>query len=290
MSKIKTIPPSFFPIIASGSLLVLCLGLIRLLHGDDSAWAYIMIGMSSLVAVTVSWMVTAINDSQNTAKGQLKLVDATYRWSMFWFIFSEVWFFAGFFAVLWYARFVSVPTLGGVFGDDRLTHYILWSDFQPQWPLLQNPDASRYLGPSGVVKPWGLPLINTVILLTSGITITIAHWAVISEKKWAAFFWQMVTVMLGFWFLYYQYVEYIEAYSHLGLRLDSGIYGSVFFFLTGFHGLHVFVGSLMLLGIALRIARGHFTADRHLGFEMVSWYWHFVDVVWLLLFVLVYWL
>jgi cytochrome c oxidase subunit 3 len=150
--------------------------------------------------------------------------------------------------------------------------------------------------PAGIVEPFAtmgpfwLPTINTALLLTSGVTLTIAHHALIANQRSKTIFWMWITVLLGAIFLVVQGYEYFYAYSTLNLKLSSGIFGSTFFMLTGFHGFHVFVGMLMLLFITLRLQKGHFTPARHFGFEGAAWYWHFVDVVWLGLYFLVYWL
>jgi cytochrome c oxidase subunit 3 len=196
-------------------------------------------------------------------------------------------FFGAFFTALWWARQHSVPALGS------LDNAVLWPDFKAVWPSLA---AGATASPAGIVEPfttmgpWPLPTINTALLLTSGVTLTIAHHALIegNRSKTIGFMW--VTVLLGMTFLFVQGYEYHHAYSELNLKLSSGVYGSTFFMLTGFHGFHVFVGMLMLLFITLRLQKGHFSADKHFGFEGAAWYWHFVDVVWLGLYILVYWL
>jgi cytochrome c oxidase subunit 3 len=199
---------------------------------------------------------------------------------MGWFIFSEVMFFAAFFGALFYARVLSVPWLGD------LEQKLLWPDFSAQWPTA-GPYASDPFSPMGA---WGIPAFNTLLLLSSGVTVTWAHWALKAGNRGQLILGLVLTIVLGFTFLGFQAYEYIHAYSELNLKLTSGIYGSTFFMLTGFHGFHVTVGAIMLTVILFRCIAGHFKPDHHFAFEAVSWYWHFVDVVWLLLFVLVYWL
>ena len=214
-------------------------------------------------------------------------IDLSFRWSMSWFIFSEVMFFGAFFTALWWARSHSVPMLGS------LDNAILWPDFKAVWPSVV---AGATASPAGIVEPFTtmtpfwLPTINTALLLTSGVTLTIAHHALVANNrsKTIAFMW--MTVILGIVFLTVQGYEYYHAYAELNLKLSSGVYGSTFFMLTGFHGFHVFIGMLMLLFITLRLQKGHFTPTRHFGFEGAAWYWHFVDVVWLGLYILVYWM
>ena len=135
---------------------------------------------------------------------------------------------------------------------------------------------------------WGIPAVNTLLLLSSGVTVTFAHWALKKGHRAALVLWLLATVVLGFTFLGLQISEYGHAYHELNLTLGSGIYGSTFFMLTGFHGFHVTIGAIMLTVIMLRSLKGHFTPDHHFAFEGVAWYWHFVDVVWLGLFIFVY--
>jgi cytochrome c oxidase subunit 3 len=196
-------------------------------------------------------------------------------------------FFGAFFTALWWARAHSVPALGS------LDNSILWPGFKAVWPSLA---AGATASPAGTIEafttmgPWPLPTINTGLLLTSGVTLTIAHHALLVNNRSRTIGFMWATVLLGIVFLFVQGYEYHHAYSELNLKLTSGVYGSTFFMLTGFHGFHVFVGMLMLLFITLRLQRGHFSADNHFGFEGAAWYWHFVDVVWLGLYILVYWL
>ncbi|HET9462425.1 MAG TPA: cytochrome c oxidase subunit 3, partial [Thiobacillus sp.] len=210
--------------------------------------------------------------------------DASFRWSMSWFIFSEVMFFAAFFGALFYARVLSVPWLGE--GD---TMQQLWPAFQATWPT-----AGPGLTQDGLdftpMGAWGIPAINTLLLLSSGVTVTWAHWGLKKSNRTQLILGLAMTVALGAVFMGLQVYEYIHAYQEMGLTLGAGVYGATFFMLTGFHGFHVLVGTTMLIVMLLRSIAGHFTAEHHFAFEAVSWYWHFVDVVWVLLFVVVYWL
>jgi len=211
-------------------------------------------------------------------------VDATYRMGMAWFIFSEVMFFGAFFGALFYTRELSVPWLAG-FGSKAATHAELWSGFDAAWPT----NGPALLGGAfETVGAWGVPFLNTCLLLASGVTITMAHHALKANHRGACILWMWATVALGATFLYFQAEEYMHAYHELNLTLHSGVYGSTFFMLTGFHGMHVTLGTLMLIVITLRLMSGHFKPDSHFGFEGVAWYWHFVDVVWIGLFVFVY--
>jgi cytochrome c oxidase subunit 3 len=277
--------PSWFPIAASLGLFFVILGAGQWVNGHG--WgAYSLFGGLLLWAfVLKQWFGEAIRESETGLYSQR--VDVSFRWSMSWFIFSEVMFFGAFFGALYWTRLHAVPNLGDV------ENALLWPDFKAVWPSSQ---AGATASPAGIVEPFAtmgpfwLPTINTALLLTSGVTLTIAHHALRENHrgKCIAFMW--LTVVLGLSFLFVQGYEYAHAYSDLNLKLSSGVYGSTFFMLTGFHGFHVFVGMLMLLFITLRLMKGHFTPDRHFGFEGAAWYWHFVDVVWLGLYIVVYWM
>ena len=238
-------------------------------------------GIVVLAVMFFGWFGEVIRESERGMYNDQ--VDKSFRWGMAWFIMSEVHFFAVFFGALLYARQLVVPWLAGE-GDNFFTHTLLWEGFENTWPTA---------GPRGGMVErmgaWGLPAINTAILLTSGVTITLAHHALRAAHRRGVIVWLAATFLLGFLFVGLQAYEYVHAYNDLNLRLDTGIYGGTFFMLTGFHGIHVTIGAIMLLVIWLRVVRGHFTPERHFAFEASAWYWHFVDVVWLGLFFFVYW-
>lgn len=251
-------------------------------------------GFVILAFVLFQWFSTVIRENHaGLNSDQLK---RSYVWGMAWFIFSEVMFFAAFFGALHYVRTFVVPWLGGE-GDKGISGDMLWPDFQAVWPVIDNPDSSRFTNPHEAlnVKEWSfgffagfLPFWNTVILITSSVTVHFAHTALKAENRARLIQWLGLTVVLGVIFLFLQVAEYVEAYGHYGLTLNSGIYGSTFFLLTGFHGFHVTLGTFILFVMWLRAVKGHFTPDDHFGFEAASWYWHFVDVVWVGLFLFVY--
>ncbi|MFV1972672.1 MAG: cytochrome c oxidase subunit 3 [Thiohalobacterales bacterium] len=274
--------PSHWPIIGSVGLFTFLAGFANFLHGGSSM--IMLAGAAVLVFMLFGWFGTVIGESQSGKYDDQ--VDRSFRWGMGWFIFSEVMFFAAFFGVLFYARMWSVPWLGGA-GNNVMTNELLWPAFEAMWPTNGPGDVG---GDFQMMGAWGIPAINTLILLSSGVTVTWAHWALKKENRGQLILGLLATVALGFLFLSLQVYEYYHAYTELGLTLGSGIYGSTFFMLTGFHGLHVTLGATMLLVILIRSIKGHFTADNHFAFEAVAWYWHFVDVVWLGLFVFVYWL
>jgi cytochrome c oxidase subunit 3 len=242
------------------------------------------VGALVLTVMLFGWFGTVIGESERGLYNQQ--VDGSFRWGMAWFIFSEVMFFAVFFGALFYTRQLVVPWLAGE-GNNFFTHLLLWDGFENTWPSAGPATAPESFE---IMGPWGIPAINTAILLTSGVTLTIAHHLLLAGRRTGVLVWLAATFILGAIFMGLQAEEYIHAYTELNLRLDTGIYGSTFFMLTGFHGLHVTLGTLMLFIVWLRVMRGHFTSERHFAFEAVAWYWHFVDVVWLGLFIFVYWL
>ena len=271
-----------WPIVGSVGLFVLVSGFANWMNGSAVGPWLTAAGAATVIYMMFGWFAEVIRESEGGLYNDK--VDASFRQGMIWFIFSEVMFFAAFFGALFYARMFAVPWLGGV-GTGAMTNELLYPGFQAVWPT-NGPDSLG--GQFQTIPAFDLPLINTLILLTSGWTLTMAHWALKKEKRTALVVWMFATVALGALFLGLQSYEYVHAYQDLGLTLGSGIYGSTFFMLTGFHGLHVTVGSIMLLVIAFRCMKGHFQPKHHFGFEAVAWYWHFVDVVWLVLFVFVY--
>jgi cytochrome c oxidase subunit 3 len=278
--------PSHWPIIGSIGLFLFFVGAATWLNGASIGPWVLLTGLGVFIYMLFGWFGTVIRESQ--AGKYNAQVDDSYRISMIWFIFSEVMFFAALFGALFYARMISVPWLGGE-GIGFITNQTLWQGFVADWPLSVMPDPSSFRVYEEVIPAWGIPAINTMILLLSGVTITLAHWALKENKRKALNWWLFATVALGVIFVIMQAEEYIYAYQELNLTLESGIYGTTFFILTGFHGLHVTLGTIMLIVIWARSVKGHFTEENHFAFEAVAWYWHFVDVVWLLLFVTVYW-
>jgi cytochrome c oxidase subunit 3 len=278
---------SKWPIIASFGMGMMAIGAATCFHGDTYGPYILSVGIFVLIYMMVGWFGTVINESQSGVYSAQS--DRTFRWGMFWFIFSEVMFFAGFFGALFYARNLSVPWLGGDGALTKLgTHEFLWKDFVAEWPLLHNPDPSKFPNPAHDMRPLWLPLINTLALLTSSVTVTVAHHALLNNKRNLLNFMLFLTVLLGMSFLSLQAYEYHHAYTEMNLKLSTGIYGTTFYMLTGFHGAHVTIGTIMLITMLFRCLKGHFTPEHHFAFEATEWYWHFVDVVWLCLFLYVY--
>jgi cytochrome c oxidase subunit 3 len=277
--------PSRHPASAAFGLLLIIFGASQWVNGADWGSWVVLAGFAFLAFVLQQWFRQAISESEGGAYN--KRVDGSFRWSMSWFIFSEVMFFSAFFGALYWVRMHALPSLGS------LDNAVLWPDFKAVWPSAgvgYTGSPAGIIDPFGTMGPWPIPTLNTALLLSSGVTVTIAHHALVANHRTRAIVFMWFTVALGIAFLGFQAYEYTHAYSELNLKLSSGAYGSTFFMLTGFHGFHVFVGMLMLLFITIRIMRGHFTPDRHFGFEGAAWYWHFVDVVWLGLYIVVYWL
>ena len=271
--------PSHWPILGSCALLLMGTGAAFWFNSYAPGPWMVLAGFCVLLVMLFGWFGTVIRESEHRLYN--KRVDTSFRWSMSWFIFSEVMFFAAFFGALFYVRNVSVPDLGSA-----LTGRVLWPGYASQWPTV-GPYIKQAFTPMEAI---GIPLLNTIILVSSGGTLTLAHHALKAGHRGALKLWLLVTIVLGFSFLGFQAFEYTHAYSALNLKLTTGVYGSTFFMLTGFHGFHVTIGAIMLTVMLVRSLRGHFDAQHHFAFEAAAWYWHFVDVVWLLLFVLVYWL
>jgi cytochrome c oxidase subunit 3 len=232
-------------------------------------------GAALIIYIMFRWFGQVIGESEGGAYNAQ--VDGSFRMGMTWFIFSEVMFFAAFFGALFYVRQLAVPIIGA----DEL----LWPGYDATWPT-SGPKGAAFTA----MGPWGIPAWNTLILLTSGLTVTWAHWGLLKGNRGQLIVGLLLTVALGSTFIALQAYEYAHAYTELGLTLKAGVYGATFFMLTGFHGFHVSMGTIMLIVILGRSIRGHFRPDHHFGFEAVAWYWHFVDVVWLGLFIFVYWL
>ncbi|MDN3611990.1 cytochrome c oxidase subunit 3 [Vibrio ostreicida] len=279
---------SSWPIVGAVSLFLIAVGAGLTVQnmsegGDGSVFGKLILltGFIFLLYMFAGWFSNVISES--LAGKYSEQISRSFRQGMSWFIFSELMFFGAFFGALFYARMVAVPWLGGA-SNNAMTHEVLWPAFDALWPLTTTPD-----GTTTQAMSWkGIPLVNTIILLASSITLHMAHISLEKNKRMALIVWLELTIVLACFFLYYQGVEYIHAYQDLDLTLQSGVYGNTFFLLTGFHGMHVLLGTTILIVLLARIAKDHFTPKDHFAFQAGSWYWHFVDVVWLCLFVFVY--
>jgi len=274
--------PSHWPIVGSVGMFLLLFGFASFLHGSSSL--VMIAGAVVIIFMLFGWFGTVINESLSGKYNDQ--VDTSFRMAMGWFIFSEVMFFAAFFGALFYARMWAIPWLGGS-SNNVMTNELLWPAFEAVWPTNGPGEVG---GAFQTMGAWGIPAINTLILLSSGVTVTWAHWGLKKADRTQLILGLMATVALGFLFITLQAYEYYHAYHELNLKLTSGMYGTTFYMLTGFHGLHVTLGAIMLFVVMIRAMKGHFTEEHHFAFEAAAWYWHFVDVVWLGLFVFVYWL
>jgi cytochrome c oxidase subunit 3 len=251
-----------WPIVGSFSLLLLAVGAVLLMHGNHFGYVALPCGLVAVISLMAVWWRDVIKEARvdhaHTAAVQMGL-----RIGMALFILSEVMFFFAFFWSFFKAALSPEAILEGA-----------WPIAEGIWP------------PKGIIPfdPWDLPLTNTLTLLLSGCTVTWAHYAIRENKQQDAVLALKLSVGLGLLFTCLQAIEY----HHAPFLFRDGIYPSNFFMATGFHGLHVFIGTIFLAVCMVRAKRGHFTPEHHLGFEFAAWYWHFVDVVWLFLFVFVY--
>ena len=278
---------SHWPIVGAVALFLIAVGAANyvsaLKAGESGLGGYILLaGIALVIYMMFGWFNNVISESMS-GKYSAQM-DNSFRQGMSWFIFSEVMFFAAFFGALFYARMYAVPWLGGE-GNNEMTGQVLWPEFTAEWPLLKTPDGTE----TTAMGWYGLPLINTILLLTSSVTAHFAHVALEQEKRGQLKLWLGLTIVLGLVFLFLQGMEYAHGYAdEMKLYLTSGIYGNTFYMLTGFHGMHVTLGTIMLIVMFIRVFKGHFTPKNHFAFQAASWYWHFVDVVWVLLFFFVY--
>lgn len=277
--------PSPYPIIGSIGLFTLLAGFVMVLHEAGVGPVVMVLGAGIIIFMMFLWFGRVAAESERGMYNDH--VGMSFRMSMMWFIFSEVMFFGAFFGALFYARQLAVPWLAET--------DLLWPGYEGGWPTA-GPTGEQMIGiqmeagPNqfSIIDPWHVPFWNTLILLSSSVTVTIAHHALKAEKRGVLVAWLAVTVALGFLFLGLQIMEYFEAYTHLGLTLGTGVYGATFFMLTGFHGMHVTIGAIILSVVTVRCLLGHFTPQNHFAFEAAAWYWHFVDTVWVGLFIFVY--
>ncbi len=272
-----------WPIAATAGLLTLLIGFANYLNGNAAGLTIMLLGFAIFIVMLAGWFTLQAGESESGMYNHG--VGISYRMGMMWFIFSEIMFFAVFFGTLWFTRNLSLDWLAGIGDGPGRSSAMLWPSFEYVWPTNGPGNVGGAFEPMGA---FGLPLLNTLILLTSGVTCTWAHHGLLANNRSQLIKGLALTVGLGFLFVGFQAIEYMEAYHDMGLTLGSGIYGSTFFMLTGFHGAHVCIGAIMLTVVLFRSWKGHFTPENHFVFEAAAWYWHFVDVVWLGLFIFVY--
>lgn len=273
-----------WPIVAMLSVFLLLAGTALAINEVGTGIWMILTGSVLLMVMFYGWFGQVIKE--NLSDKYNEQVDGSFRQGMFWFIASEIFFFLSFFGTLYYVREIALPWLGGE-GYLGVTQELLYNQFTANWP---SAGPEQLGGKFEAMGAWGIPALNTLILLASGATVTWAHWGLKEHDQKKLVLGLAATIALGLLFVVMQAYEYYHAYAELNLTLKSGVYGSTFYMLTGFHGFHVTMGTVMLMVILARAMKGHFSPHNHFAFEAVAWYWHFVDVVWLGLFVFVYWL
>lgn len=249
------VDPSPWPIFASFAAFLSTVGGVMYMHAYSGGGLVLSLGQSMILYSMFVWWRDVVRES--TYEGHhTSLVQLGLRYGMILFIVSEVMFFLAFFWAFFHSSLAPSVEIGAV------------------WP------------PKGiqVLNPWEIPFLNTLILLSSGAAVTWAHHAILAGKREQAIIGLTLTVLLAVFFTAFQAYEYLEA----PFTISDGIYGSTFFLATGFHGFHVFIGTVFLLVCLIRYIQYHFTKKHHFGFEAAAWYWHFVDVVWLFLFVSIY--
>jgi cytochrome c oxidase subunit 3 len=245
-----------WPLFVSLSALFLTLGLTAYMHMYSGGGVLFGIGFVSLLAVLAFWWRDVIREATFEGK-HTQIVQLNHKFGFVLFIVSEIMFFFAFFWAFFHSSLSPAIEIGCI------------------WP------------PAGVIpfNPWKVPLLNTFILLLSGLTITVCHHSILLGEAMRCENFFFFTILLAVLFTLVQLYEYrTSAFS-----ISDGVYGSTFFMATGFHGLHVLIGTIFITVCFIRALNGHFTKQHHVGFECAAWYWHFVDVVWLFLFVVVYW-
>jgi cytochrome c oxidase subunit 3 len=258
------VDPSPWPIVGSVSAFVMAVGAITWMHHMFAAAPLIFgAGVVGVLYMFIGWWRDVTREA--TFQGHhSRVVQISHRYGMMLFIASEVMFF-----VAWFWAYFN----SALFPADQV-HFMRDQLFGGQWP------------PKGIetFDPWHLPLLNTLILLTSGTTVTWAHHALLEDDRQGVKWGLILTILLGLAFTCVQAYEY----AHAAFNFRGHIYGSTFFMATGFHGAHVIIGTTFLIVCLIRAQLGQFTPKQHLGFEFAAWYWHFVDVVWLFLFACIY--
>jgi cytochrome c oxidase subunit 3 len=269
--------PVRWPLISAAALLLMAIGAAAWLNEGPGGAYVLALGLIVLLSMVFRWFAGLISEGR---RGLFDTqVEDAIRGGMGWFIFSEVVVFLALFAALFYERFIAVPGLAT--GD---THTFLWPAFHGGWPA----SGPGIEGTFTAMTPWKIPALNTAMLLSSGVAISLANMALKKGHRGRMIALVLTTIVLGVLFLRMQFSEYYHAYTALNLTLATGAYGATFFILTGLHGLHVGIGTAFLIVMLERMIRGDFTAKHHVGFQAATWYWHFVGIVWLILFVVVY--
>lgn len=250
------VKPSIWPLLTSISLLILPIGFVLYFQYFRLGSPVLLMGIIAVIYSLKGWFQDIIKEA-TYERQHTKAVQHGIRMGFILFIASEVMFFFSFFWAFFHASLSPSIQIGSI------------------WP------------PKGiaVIYPWGIPLYNTCVLLYSGLSVTLAHHAIVHDKQNVFYECLEITIHLGIIFTLFQAYEYVNA----SYTISDSVYGSLFYLMTGFHGIHVLVGTIFLAVCLYRAQFGHFSSKRHVGFELAAWYWHFVDVVWLFLFVCLYW-
>ena len=275
-----------YPLVGTIGIFLLLFGFVNWIHEETWGMYCALAGLIIFIGVLCFWFRRIIKEYR-TGLSTAAQVQRAYRWGVFWFLFTEALFFFGLFFALFYVQVFGIKWLAGE-GHGAVTHLMLWPNFQHGWPVMSLPNPNQYTGPAEGPNPWGIPLLNTLVILISVFTITMARKATFEMKRKKMLSYQMATILLAVVFLVLQGFEYYYAYTEEMLKLGSGIYGNIFYFMTGFDGLHVVAGIIMLLVIFFRMKRGDYDSQRNLGVRLISWYWYFVAIVWILLFLFLY--
>jgi len=250
------VDPSPWALVASIGALAMTIGFAMYVHQYNGGFACFLTGFISILYVMFVWWRDIVREA--TFEGQHTIsVQNGMRLGMLLFIVSEIMFFFAFFWAFFHSSLSPSHDVGGIYPP-------LYID---------------------ILSPWEIPLVNTLILLLSGATVTWSHNAIIAGFRKPAIISLIITVFLAIFFTTLQIFEYYAAF----FTISDGVFGSTFFMATGFHGFHVFIGTCFLGICAIRLYKNHFTQEHHFGFEAAAWYWHFVDVVWLFLFITIYW-
>jgi len=250
------VDPSPWPIFAATGAFSSTIGGVMFFHGYNGGGYVLSLGICMIVYSMIVWWRDVIREA--TFEGHHTVtVQTGLRYGMILFIVSEIMFFVAFFWAFFHSSLSPTLDIGAV------------------WPPLG----------IQVLNPWEVPFLNTIILLSSGAAVTWAHHAIVAGIKKEAIHALLITIVLAIVFTGFQALEYVEA----PFTIADSVYGSCFFLATGFHGFHVFVGTVFLTVCVIRLSKSHFNQTHHFGFEAAAWYWHFVDVVWLFLFVAIYW-
>lgn len=287
--SVSAVPESSkWPIVGAIGLFLIAIGIVNWIHQNSIGPWLFLLGACVMAFMLFGWFYDVVQENMTTLRHD-RQTRISYRWGMFWFIFAELMFFGVFFGALFYIRMFSVPWLAGE-GSGRITHLLLWPNFQNLWPVFAPPNPGLFSGPKTVFDPWQLPALNTIILICADAAMTWAYWAVLKSSRWQLIVGQVLAIILSICFLLLQVHEYGVAYTQKGLMFNSGIYGSTFFMLTGVHATHVIVGIVIVLALLYRSIRGHFDKDHAFAIAATSWYYHFIDVLWIALFIFVYWI